>query len=488
MLSPGQALAQDARPAERTSAKPPPETTESIANLFTPGGARAVSAVVMFTGVAPMPPESVRNLPDMLRRLRGVAAVLDQPGVAALKQAVGPTAKSRTEQVPPALWDIYLTSKAGTSRGAVLAAAEGACTLRAGLFDAAPGHASEERVLVRKRFDELTQAWPAYRGKLRDAAAEPTIGAVFQLDKPYTPAEIRVDRETIAERILGGRPTQLPGSTRDLGVETFWCRLPKEYSPMSPAGLLVWVDANPDGRPPQVFAESLDALNMICVGAADSGNDRPVVERYQLALDAAATARRRYHVDATRVYISGISGGGRVSSLLCACFPDVFTGCIPIVGMSSYHDAPAPGGMRYPAGFARPGGRFDELLHQRRFAPITGEKDMNHQEIWAYVQQHSADGLPIKMFDYPDMAHTLPTPARFREALDWVDEPAHDRFAKEREASDSLMAAAIARFGEGPAKTPAHRAAMVEVITSGPWTPAAWQAVDRLDAQAPPGK
>src|SRR5436190_9817436 len=153
---------------------------------------------------------------------------------------------------------------------------------------------------------------------------------------------------------MGGRKATIEGAERDLEEEKFSVRLPRGYGPRQPAGLLVWVDAGPSGRPPAPFAAALDELGIACIGAGSSGNNRLVSTRYQLALDAVATAERKFHIDPRRLYVTGVSGGGRVSSMLLGCFPEVFAGAVPIVGISFYENVPIGTGKFWPAGYGKP--------------------------------------------------------------------------------------------------------------------------------------
>ena len=76
--------------------------------------------------------------------------------------------------------------------------------------------------------------------------------------------------------------------------------------------------------------EALDELGLIAVGVERAGNRRVFSERAQLMLDVIETARRRFHVDPRRIYMTGMSGGGRVTSAFSVCFPDVIRGSVPI--------------------------------------------------------------------------------------------------------------------------------------------------------------
>lgn len=320
----------------------------------------------------------------------------------------------------------------------------------------------------------LLAEWPAYRGSF-EPSTEP-LGRVFELEPPYVAGRFIVDKKTIAERFNGGASSSLEGADRDLSKEKFNIRLPQGYSPRSPAGLLVWVNAMNSGAPPEVFWPALDELNIICIGANDSGNNRHVSNREQLALDAVATAARRYHIDSRRVYITGISGGGRVSSMMTACFPDVFTGAVPIVGLACYENVPNGTGRFYRAGFAKPRADLFALFKTRRVAPITGRKDFNQVEIEQAAAIMKLDGVSIRVFQEVKLGHELPPPALFADAIRWVDEPAIDMRKARADGAEKSMAAYTAKYGEVAPRDDAGRKMLLKVMETGPWTEASWKA------------
>ncbi len=303
--------------------------------------------------------------------------------------------------------------------------------------------------------------------------------------QPYRRAPILLDSAAIRERLSGGRKPNLPETQRYLPDEQFFVRLPAEYSSRSPAGLIVWTAASSSGRPPAVLNQAADELNCIVVGAADAGNLRLSTDRYQLGLDMVATMSQRYHIDPNRVYATGISGGGRISSALVACFPEVFTGAVPIVGLNVYKPVPLGDGRFVAAGFGRPKGALWRLLRQRRIAPMTGPLDFNYREMVNATRIMTGDGLNVRMFEYEDMGHTLPTAERFLEALSWVD-ATHAKAKQDRvENAEKLLAGYLLRFGETPAESARQRSLLERIAETAPWSVPAWRACELLGVAVP---
>lgn len=326
----------------------------------------------------------------------------------------------------------------------------------------------------------LLRAWALYRGGFDQGACTDPRAEVFEIPKPYEPGAFVMDKPTMGRRFMQRGTTNLGAADRDLASETLYARLPRGYDPRTPAGLLVWINAMPNGRPPEAFTRALDDLGILCVGAADSGNERRVENRYQLAFDAVATACRRWHIDPRRVYVTGISGGGRVSSQLLGCFPEVFTGAVPIVGLSHYESVPTGTGSAWPAGYARPDGPVFRLFTSRPMGVITGTKDFNQREIENATHLMRKDGLDVRVFQYDEMGHEMPTPERFADAMEWVDRVYQEARREESEAARAAMETYVQRFKGEPPKDAAARKLLVRVTEVGPWTEPAWRAVELL--------
>lgn len=336
-------------------------------------------------------------------------------------------------------------------------------------------------VLSPRRFQSLTLGWPAYRGGFELTPDNAPRGRGFQMPQPYIPGAITMTLRTMKQRIYAGMPVRTENADRDLNQETLHVRLPTNYDPRRPAGLLVWSSPSPRGGIPNVFHAALDELYFVCVGIDNAGNDRDVPNKFQLVLDAVANARQRYHIDDERIYITGMSGGGKVCSILMMCFPDIFRGSIPIVGFGTYAQLEDQWGRHHYAYFAKPKRTLLELAKSRRMALISGPLDFNYDEIVQRQELLEADGFEqIRFFSYPDMAHQMPTPQRFLEALRWIDEP-YELVRKKRAAdADAAMLAYLTGRVDQPPTSQRDRAALVKLIQDHAWTDAAWKALELL--------
>ena len=165
----------------------------------------------------------------------------------------------------------------------------------------------------------------------------------------------------------------------DIATEKFHVWVPNAYAHDSEWGLFVWVDAGEAPRIHEDWEKVLAEHKLLAIAAYHSGNRRHAVSRMQLAVDAAFNMRRRFNITPRRVYISGVSGGGRVASMVGIAYADVFSGTFPIVGANFYKPIPAPGGGHYPPAFAPVGTILARAKERNRFVFLTGSKDFNRK-------------------------------------------------------------------------------------------------------------
>ena len=420
---------------------------------------------------------------EMLDTLLGVVHVLDAQEAAKLKQAsegVGAKMVTLTGELPAVC---YAHCWKGAEERVVRI---GRDTDGAFVAQDVRDPAIKPVRLAPGVFEQLALTWPRYRGNFA-APAGMKPGVAGELAQPYVQGWFTFDKATLGKRFLNGRSTNIPGTTRDLANETLLMRLPKAFEPTKQYGLIVWIDANTTARLYEPLFEACDREGFVLVGAQDTGNGRPTAERFQLALDAMATASAGVLIDPERVYVSGLSGGGKISTHLWACVPELVKGAVPIVGLASYRDVPAGPGLVWKGDFQKPSDlpRLN-LVKKHRCGVLTGDKDFNLVPIRGTAEMMVRDGLPVKVFEHEGMAHELPRPEHYLEALQWVDMGAKEK----RELDCRKAAAAIAGLDagvmpgaakpQGAALTPAQRQTLVDATTTAPWSDAAWEAVERL--------
>ncbi len=202
----------------------------------------------------------------------------------------------------------------------------------------------------------------------------------------------------------------------DLKNESFELYVPKSYTGADAWGLLVWVSPGQGGQAPRDLHDMLDKHKLLWAGPNKAGNERIPWIRMGLALDAAHNMKARYKIDENRVYIAGLSGGGRVSSMMGVGFPDVFQGGIYIIGCNFYREVPTADNRFWRKTFSPPPAAIFTLAKTRsRHVVLEGEKDMNRDQAKANYEQFKKDGFEHTTYlEVPGMGHQFP-PA------DWVE-------------------------------------------------------------------
>jgi hypothetical protein len=331
--------------------------------------------------------------------------------------------------------------------------------------------------LNRKRMQSLCASWPRYRGSfVADETIRPTRDVV--LSQPYAAGWEFIDKAMLSARLLRGRPTEIENPARHLEDEQFIVRLPNGFDAQRSYGLLVWVNAGTSTDLPDAFSEWLDKKGFVCIGAFNIGNSRPAADRYQLAHDMVQTAKTRFLIDDERVYVTGISGGGRVSSHLWMGWPETFTGAAPIVGLGFFERVPAANGKYFPPDFDKPEEPQFSICLKRPLAVMSGPKDFNYDFIKPCVEIIRIHGFEARLFESPEMGHELPTAEMFTGAMNWVDGPglgaSQERVKRARDVLQTL-----------PSDLAARRSGLIEVTRIAPWSGEAWEAFRLLTETTP---
>ncbi|MDP6543027.1 MAG: prolyl oligopeptidase family serine peptidase [Phycisphaerae bacterium] len=211
---------------------------------------------------------------------------------------------------------------------------------------------------------------------------------------------------------------------------TFEVYVPPNYSGAKPYGLMVYISPGPRAyffgmmRPHSLYAKH----SLIHIAAYNSGNKQNVWVRLGLAIDAVGNMKKQYNIDPDRVYATGISGGGRCSSMLGLSFADTFDGAIPIVGcyfftMIKSLENPKKG---WGARFIRPvSAVYSKARLKNRFVLLTGQHDFNREETEStYVNGFKKFKFKHATYlEVPGMGHTCPPARYFEQALIALDAP-----------------------------------------------------------------
>ncbi len=247
----------------------------------------------------------------------------------------------------------------------------------------------------------------------------------FEQPAPLTtPAEMR--------HRMGGRP---PSGFEeiDLAEERSHVLMPRVEAAAEPAakpwGLFVFIHPGGDGRLHRPWLDVLARHRLIWIGPDEAGNDRDPWSRVRLALQAAHSMCERYPgIDRRRVYVAGVSGGGRIASITAMLWPDVFRGGVYMVGSNYFRHIPSPAqpDAYYRATFPRPRGKAFELTRDRsRHVLLTGEQDGNRdQTLGNYKFGYQRDRFShVTYLEVPGMGHATPPAAWLEKAIEALDAP-----------------------------------------------------------------
>lgn len=360
-----------------------------------------------------------------------------------------------------------------------------------------PGKALVFKVHRGRFVDLLWSFLPGHGGPRPQPKIDPALpapGTVGDLPKPAIFGGVLFNEEKLRSDFMFGS-SSIAGTARTLASEKFFVRLPKGYSPSVPAGVLVWIDGDSIGTMRPELFEALDAFNIVGVSAQNSGNDRPLADRVQLAFDALASVRSRVLVDERRIYVGGISGGGRVSTMVALAFPDTFRACLAIVGVNSCYNVRLPDGKQVQRSSGVPTPHVLELLKNYKIAAMTGSEDFNRPEILARSESFKRIKVDCKVFDTPGMGHQMPKPKDIQAAVDWFDQVSRNDAETRLAHAESDWKKALAALPATGELTENQRRELFADQRGIQVSPSAWEALHRAypklvaastDAKEPP--
>jgi dienelactone hydrolase len=212
---------------------------------------------------------------------------------------------------------------------------------------------------------------------------------------------------TVAE-LVGEETARYFASVIASDVQIEWdIYVPEGYDPEVPAGLVVYISPGDSGDIPNRWKSVLDERNLIWIAANQSGNSVDGGLRITYAVLAPTLASKTYRIDKSRVYVSGLSGGGRVASIVAPEYAHVFKGAVYNCGVNFW-------GKREPKRLSQ--------IQANRYVFVTGNDDFNRRETKdAYSSYKKAGVAGVKLLDIPGMGHENPNGANFGKAIDFLD-------------------------------------------------------------------
>jgi predicted esterase len=192
--------------------------------------------------------------------------------------------------------------------------------------------------------------------------------------------------------------------------------VPASYDGSRPFGVYLHVSPGDGGEQIRDYEPVMDRLNLIYISPKGTSNEQPMLRRVKLAVDALSAVRAQYRTDPKRIGVGGYSGGGHMSMLIHAMFPETFMGSVSHAAQSYL---PKPGGCGH-----FPGLEVRDLksgdLKDHKWCVISGDQDQNYAEIQKTSKEWETNRMNYKFFDVPGMGHSNAAPERLEEALKWI--------------------------------------------------------------------
>jgi len=229
--------------------------------------------------------------------------------------------------------------------------------------------------------------------------------------EPKQPGSIRTGNfqisSTLAE-IVGETSARSAGEVFAPDETISWqVYVPDDYQADKPAGLLVYISPSQSGEIPRGWNRAMDEHNLIWVAANESGNSTATSRRAILAIVAPTLIEKHYKIDRQRLYLSGLSGGGRMASMIATDQAHLFKGAIYNSGADSWGTEPP---------------RRLEQIKQNSYVFITGTLDQALEPTKkAYRKYKNAGVENVKLMVIRDMTHKNPSRFKFAEAIEFLD-------------------------------------------------------------------
>ena len=221
----------------------------------------------------------------------------------------------------------------------------------------------------------------------------------------------------------------------DLDSETFDLYIPEDYDGTTPFGLVMYINAGDDGAVHGEWTEVLDDSHLIWVGGRGIGNPVDTTERIGLTVLGTLRALELFNIDRSRLYITGTSGGARVSHVTSFYYPDLYRAAFPLCGAAwpreveqAYETYEPDSHYEYWGDWWYPDVDGQDFLtwlstYAPRYALMTSYDDFREGDIQnVYHYGASEDGFAVRLLERPG-DHCATDPDRLRDALAWVESP-----------------------------------------------------------------
>ena len=245
----------------------------------------------------------------------------------------------------------------------------------------------------------------------------------------------RLDWEFVAAG-FGKDAIKLPADY-DSRQQKFALYVPRAYKADRAWPLVLFVSPGDDPLGWRYWQKTCEQNGFLFCAAYGAGNSCPAGKRIRIVLDMFDQVRRDYRLDPERTYVTGFSGGGRISCTVGYNLPEFFAGVIPVCGTN-------------------PLASLDYMRHRAKdrlsVAFVTGETDFNRAENEKYMFPFVTDvGIRTRLWVVPKLGHGVPGDVVLGEVVRWLEDdlPRRRKDAKDHPKlacppEDSLTPTALA--------------------------------------------
>ena len=208
--------------------------------------------------------------------------------------------------------------------------------------------------------------------------------------------------------------------------ELFFVHVPEGYKGNEPFGVLAFVAPGDAVALPDGWEAVLKERRLIYVAPQKTGNTHPVSRRAGLTLAGILKLQEIYRIDPNRIYVTGVSGGGRVAVRLAFFHPELISGALPISGADFSESVPKVHATQADEYGTVPVDPMLALMTRIKvpFALITGDQDPRRGNLLdLYEGGFEKRHFRAKLMDLPGIGHAPCDAVTLRQALDFVENP-----------------------------------------------------------------
>jgi poly(3-hydroxybutyrate) depolymerase len=252
----------------------------------------------------------------------------------------------------------------------------------------------------------------------------------------------------LSNRSFARTPEKWLPADYESAKQTYDLWVPQRKDPKQPLPMIVFLAPGKESNAfSKCFKGPCEELGALFVLVREAGNETPSRQRIRIIMDIIDDVRRQFPTDPDRTYLTGFSGGGRISAVIGFALPEYFGGIMPLC---------ASGDVREESWLRQ------RVADRLSVALITGEKDFNRGEVERLRGPYlTAVGVRTRVWVQPGLDHALPSEQTVREALRWLEDglPHRRDLAKvwkasrggdesRKEQAEALLAEGKARLGK----------------------------------------